>query len=690
MEERERTEPDLAASCGALDALPDPAYLIRRDGRLLYANEAACRFLDRDREALLAQPAAAIDLAFDPASWPLPGSSAVRALKSQHHAREARTFPVEIHLRWARVGGEELVCASVRDLSARVRQAAVLKGRNRVLAKLTTGAALSEVLRTLVESIEEVHRSMVCSVLLLDRESGRLIEGVAPSLPDFYNEAIEGLMIGPEVGSCGAAAHMGRRVIVADVMTHPSWEPFRELARQVGIRACWSEPILSVDKQVLGTFALYYREPRGPTPEELELMRTSADVAGILIQQKRTEEALEAAREAALESARLKSEFLANTSHEIRTPMTAILGFTEELIRRVPAGLEPSELIDHLGTVHRNAKHLLTIIDDILDLSRIEAGRLEIVQERCDVLALLSDVVTLLRPRAEEAGLELELILDRPLPETILSDATRIRQILINLIGNAIKFTERGWIRLSARLDEPARQLEIVVVDSGVGMGPEQLAMVFEAFRQGDSSTSRRFGGSGLGLAISRHLARALSGDLRVESKPREGSRFTLRVATGALEGVRRVAPSEIRGDEPPVVSTARELPGPLHGRVLLAEDGPDNRRLISMILARAGLAVDLAEDGRVACQRVAEAFQGGAPYDLILMDVQMPEMDGYEAIRELRSSGCTTPIVALTAHAMTGDRDRSLACGADDHATKPIRAASLLQLVADHLDKRI
>ena len=342
------------------------------------------------------------------------------------------------------------------------------------------------------------------------------------------------------------------------------------------------------------------------------------------------------ARRAAQEASRLKSEFLAHTSHEIRTPMTALVGYTELL---GDPDLSPAERAEGLATIRRNGEHLMTIVNDILDLSKIESGRMTIERMACSPFALVAEVAAVLRPRAAHDGLDVEVGYRSPLPETIETDPTRLRQILLNLVGNAIKFTPRGSVRLEVGPVEDTR-LCFEVIDTGIGLDAEQQARLFTAFSQADASTTRRFGGTGLGLAISKRLAGMLGGDLRVRSVPGEGSTFTLTIDVGSLAGVRLL-------DRPPDVPAAAErrepsahAPQALRGRILLAEDGLDARRLLARHLRAAGAEVETAENGLVACELALRAAEAGAPYDLILMDMQMPELDGYAAAARLRAAG--------------------------------------------------
>jgi signal transduction histidine kinase/CheY-like chemotaxis protein len=396
-------------------------------------------------------------------------------------------------------------------------------------------------------------------------------------------------------------------------------------------------------------------------------------------------------REKAEAASRAKSEFLANMSHEIRTPMTAILGFADTI---TDPTLTRADREAAAVTIRRNGEYLLAIINDILDISKIEAGAMTVERTPCSPHRLVEDVASMIRIRAEAKGLALRIHYVSPLPETLLTDQTRLRQILVNLLGNAIKFTEVGGVTLGVRLntaDAANPLLEFEVTDTGIGTTPEQAQRLFVTFGQADSSMARRYGGTGLGLVISRRLANMLGGDVTlVSSAPGEGSSFRATVATGALEGVRLL--DEPYREAAPVpgagVDAGAGTDGTLSARILLVEDGPDNQLLISRYLRRAGAEVTVAENGQVALERIDEAHATGAGFDCILMDMQMPVLDGYEATRRLRAQAYAGPIIALTAHAMPSDRTRCLEVGCDDYASKPVDRKLLIAKVRSLVER--
>jgi signal transduction histidine kinase/ActR/RegA family two-component response regulator/HPt (histidine-containing phosphotransfer) domain-containing protein len=373
-----------------------------------------------------------------------------------------------------------------------------------------------------------------------------------------------------------------------------------------------------------------------------------------------------------------KSEFLANMSHEIRTPLCGILGFAEVLRR---GGGSPQQRVDYLETIQSSGEHLLTLINDILDLSKIEAGRMECERVRCSPHEILSSVLSVLRVRAQEKDLALECIWTTKAPETIVTDPARLRQLLMNLTANAIKFTESGGVIIRAAVDatgpEPGFTCE--VEDTGIGIQPEHLERIFLPFDQADNSITRKYGGTGLGLTICRHIARELGGEVSVESRPGKGSIFRFTLETGALDGVpfssspfcEALSP----GPQDQQGSLAQQALPPV--RILLVEDGETNRELISLVLTEAGAAVVCAENGKEGVDAALTE-----PFDVILMDMQMPVMDGYTAARALRAAGFDRPIVALTAHAMRDDHDKCLAAGCSGYLSKPVQFGALLETV--------
>jgi signal transduction histidine kinase/ActR/RegA family two-component response regulator len=391
----------------------------------------------------------------------------------------------------------------------------------------------------------------------------------------------------------------------------------------------------------------------------------------------RAEEALRRANADLERATQAKSEFLATMSHEIRTPMNGVIGLSS-LLQGTPLSLQQQE---YVAAIQSSGDALLALINDILDLSKIEAGQLTLEQQPLDLRGLVGEVVSMFTAQARGKGLELCAQVDAAVPTALVGDALRLRQVLFNLVGNALKFTERGTVEVRVVVVEEGAEgmrLRIAVRDTGLGIAPEVQATLFEPFTQADASTTRRYGGTGLGLAIAKRLVEAMGGEIGVESVPGQGSTFwlTLRLARGEVARVTAGARA--------AAGSAGVVPAVGRGRVLVAEDNAINRLVAAGLLESLGCAVRTAETGWQAVEAV-----GRDHYDLVLMDVHMPEMDGFAATAAIRRqeqearTGRHLPIVALTADALAGDAEKSLAAGMDDHLTKPVtreRLAAVLE----------
>jgi PAS domain S-box-containing protein len=708
----------------------------------------------------------------------------------------------------------QVICTFI-DVSEAKRAERHDQFRTHALEMIAGGKPLSSVLEALVHGPEQLYPGMQCSILLLDSEGKHLEKGIAPSLPNFYSEALEGIAIGIGVGSCGTAAFTRKRVIVEDISTHPYWAPYKELAASAGLGACWSQPILAADGHVFGTFAIYHRDPHTPSEYDIHLIEQCAGLASIALEKdlaseklrrseahyrlltediqdvvwktdrnfiftyispsderlrgfsadevighhvlemfpeegqrvvrnimqqrieaqqrgiqlgsisfeaehlckdgrllwgevvskperdnsgaiigyhgitreiterKNTEAelkrhrehleelveqrtaALSIAKEAAEAANRAKSTFLANMSHELRTPMNAIIGMTGMALRHST----DAKLHDQLSKVTQASQHLLHVINDILDISKIEAERLNLEEANFVLASTLDSLSNLALPAALEKGLKLSLNIAPELASMPLKgDYLRLGQILLNLTSNAIKFTDEGSVTIDITASEESPEdilLRIAVRDTGIGISAEDQKRLFLAFEQSDNSTTRKYGGTGLGLAISKRLAAMMGGSIGVDSQPGSGSTFwftaRLKKAVGEFESAGRLSAAQAEKTLKTRYAGAR---------VLLAEDEPINQEVSRELLESVGLTVDLADDGVEAVELAKDRH-----YDLILLDLQMPRMNGIEASRAIRSlpGRENVPILALTANAFSEDRQECLDGGMNDHIGKPV-----------------
>lgn len=398
--------------------------------------------------------------------------------------------------------------------------------------------------------------------------------------------------------------------------------------------------------------------------------------------------ALEAAKQLSEQANELKSAFVANISHEIRTPLTAILGFTEQVIADMPSSKYQMDL---LARVLKSGKHLLALINDILDLSKIESNKLDLELEQIDVFDLFNDVISILSAQAAEKNLEFEFNQHYPLPRYIRTDATRLRQILLNLASNAIKFTEKGFIHIDLRYKQETDQIEVTVSDSGIGMSDEIQQRIFAPFVQADVSISRKFGGTGLGLVISKSLSNMLGGDIKVFSEEGKGSEFVVDFATSVdgqkfdniiIRSLVDLAQADLDKEKAKAKAPKRQRQvANLNGRVLIAEDVEDNQYLFGLLLKSVNVKYDIVENGQLAVEKALTE-----DFDLILMDMQMPIMGGLEATQLLRQAGIETPIYALTANVMKEDVDKHVNAGCNGTIAKPIEKTEFYKVLSKHL----
>ncbi len=645
----------------------DSVFLHDLDGRIVDVNRASCERLGYTREELLSLTVGDVDpdagrRGDQSGLWPDVVGGKTAVFETRHRRRDGNVFPVEVTLGLIEVRGVQFVLALARDITERNQAEESLRTSERKLSNAMSIARLGY----WEYDVDKDLFTFDDNFYAIFRTSAEQVGGYTMT-PARYAE----LFLLPD-----DAAIVGAETQAALTTTDP------QFSRQLEHRIRYADG-------EIGYIAVRYFIVKDDQGRTIKTYGANQDIT----EHKRAEEKLRIAKHRAEAASEAKSAFLANMSHEIRTPMTAILGFTDVLLDASGAGSASSERLEAAKTIKRNGEHLLELINGILDLSKIEAGKLSVERVPCSPSQLIADAASLMRVRAESTGVQLRIEYNGPIPQIIRTDPTRLRQILINILGNAFKFTELGTVRLITQLDAPRAAIEFDVVDTGVGMTRDQAANLFRPFTQADTSTTRRFGGTGLGLTISKRLAQLLGGDVSlVQTSPGKGSRFRITVATGPLDGVGMLTdPHAAAAFVPEEMTLAADSDTePLAGRrILLAEDGPDNQRLIAHFLRKAGAEVTLAQDGKQALDAALLARRRRAPFDVILMDMQMPVMDGYTATRQLRERDYSGAVIALTAHAMGQDRQKCLAAGCDDHAPKPVKRQELIEVVRRYLPAR-
>ncbi|WP_019528695.1 GAF domain-containing hybrid sensor histidine kinase/response regulator [Dasania marina] len=549
-----------------------------------------------------------------------------------------------------------------------------------LLSLLTSDKGLKESLRDLVLLIESEADGMLGSVLLMSPDSMHLLEGGAPSLPRFYNEAISGVTIGIGVGSCGSAAFTGERVIVENINTHPYWVDFKATALRANLQACWSQPIIKNDV-ILGTFALYYSQPQAPTEYHINLIEEAAGAAKVLIDKEFSYQLIDEKNNAlknANENAQWKSEFFANMSHEIRTPLNGIFGSLDLL---ADTALD-SQQEQWLKVINFSTSSLLRIINDILDVSKINGGKFSLENTVFNFHELLKSIAS--PYRLTSVGLvELVTVFEEHLPLWLESDPTRLQQILGNLLSNAFKFTSKGKVELSVSAlvqENGMANLLFEVKDTGIGINNDKIESIFRQYEQADSSTTRQFGGSGLGLFICKELVELFDGDIWVNSEPDIGSIFSIKLNLKIAE-------------QPLAIDYANELSSDFSGiHVLLVEDNSVNAKIMSVLLTSINVSLTTAVNGRQAVDTFCDVNNN---FDMIFMDCEMPILDGYEATRIIRAweennNRLRAPICALTAHAMGEHVDKCILSGMDYHLAKPVTKSSFRVMLGNIFKNQI
>ncbi len=695
----ERRRDHSASGLGGLGhALPEALLVVATDGTVQDANAPACRMLNTPLTSLqgrslsdftatardellgyLRECASSRQMVFGALKLDQGGDigdyrAEGAVLTPAAHGRSARVV-LRLRARHATSNRFRLLTDKIDELSKemvqRLRAEAILERQRLVLEMIAHGEPLEDTLDALIRGIEK-HAStgLAGSILLL--EDGRYLRDVAgPSLPHAYRRAIDGVEIGAEVGSCGTAAFRNEPVVVSDIEHDPLWKNYREVALAHGLRACWSTPINARDGQVLGTFALYYPQPKVPEAEDERLVtitqRTAAIAIEIKHEERRTQELIERERQARTEAEaanRDKDEFLAVISHELRNPLNAISGWLQVLSME---GIDAETQRRGFETIKRNAELQSKLISDTLDFARITSNRLNLNMGPVQLDQVVDNAVASMQPEAQAAGVELTSKCPQT-PVATRGDADRLQQVVSNLLSNAIRFTPPGG-RVDVTLAADGETARLEVADTGEGISPDFLPHVFERFRQSDASTSRRHGGLGLGLTVVRYIVDAHGGEVHAYSDGAgKGATFTVCLAllTEAVETI---------SAQPEATTDITAL------RVLVVDDEPDARDLLDTALSRFGARVTTAASAADALTQWAQAG-----YDVVVSDIAMPHSDGYAFIRKLRAgeqAGRRVPAIALTAHARDSDKAQAMEAGYDEHLAKPVDPRRLAQTIA-------
>ncbi|HEY7087732.1 MAG TPA: ATP-binding protein [Tepidisphaeraceae bacterium] len=549
----------------------------------------------------------------------------------------------------------------------------LLAGQTRILEMIALGDASEQILHAITELIDSMSPGLISSITVLEPDGQTLGKAISASLPREFVEAAGKLKIGPDVGSCGTAAFLKQRVIVQDIDSDSKWVTARDLARRHGLRACWSEPILSRDGQVLGTFAIYYPQPVGPTAEHIGLIETAAHLAGIAIQRQRSDDELRLARDAAEAASSSKDRFLAVVSHELRTPLAPVMAAVDLLENRSDL---PEQVRQDLATIRRNVELESYLIDDLLDLTRIARGKLNLRLAVVDVHAVIHEVVRICQSQLLSKNHDLQFDL-RARTSLVWADAGRLRQVFWNLLSNAIKFTHKqGKITFKTRLDGSGG-IVIELADTGIGIGADVMPRLFTAFEQGEAAEiSRQFGGLGLGLAISRALLEMQSGEITARSQgPDRGATFSVR-----LPLTDRTAPASPDPQAPAQLAHHGNGEAP---RILLVEDHADTLSVMLRLLESMGYPVTGAD-----CVEDAVTLAAQQAFDLLISDLGLPDGSGLDVLRRLKecNGGGSVPLksIALSGFGMEQDVRRSVEAGFDRHLTKPVDADALQRTIRE------
>lgn len=657
----------------AVDRSGDAIFWATEDSKIIYANESACRQLGYSKTELLEKHVYDIDPNFDEENWPEHWhelQNRQRFSNERIHLRKDEVeLPVEVNESLVKFGSREFNCVHARDISERKNDELKLQLQGQLLAQIAIGQSADSVMEHVCDQLQQLIRDTLCLAVHDDRR-----EAVASrwEVDAIVAETIRSRLSSRHEKIPANAVTVSRKIQIA------SWgEGFTDLDTK-GIETCWSCPIFWEEREI-GVLALFVKEDRGPNDFEESLITSAAAICGIAFSRQRSEMYLQVARDRAESANRAKSEFLANMSHEIRTPITAVIGYADLL--SVPKDRNERD-VKWAKQILKSAEHLKALLNDILDLSQVEAGELSIQRTDVELKPFLTEIVDMFEQRVREKLLAFHWKIQENVPKRIVADQTRLRQILTNLLSNAIKFTSVGQVELN--VSERSGEIVFEIKDSGIGISSGHLRQIFEPFRRVDGRPDAP-GGTGLGLAISERLAKLLNGRIDVTSTPGIGSRFTLTLPLQEAQGAEALQATSVRDNDVAI----RDLRGL---RILLVEDNPDNQQIFLHMLEAEGVVPCMANNGQEGLEMATSSKLD--QFDLILMDMQMPVMDGFSATREIRRRGIATPIVALTAYAMESDKQKCLDAGCDAFLTKPLVRSQLIacmtNLVADAQPKKV
>ena len=643
-----------------VEAASDGMVVADHEGKIFYANPVMYKLLGYSDGELVGKNVVDINLLLDELGYLAIFENAVKQgvppFETEHCRKDGTTISVEVSINAVVLHNQTFLFANVRDIRKRIERDREMRIHHLAVEATTNGVVISDPKlkdNPIIYANPGFLKMSGYSEEEVVGKNCRFLQG-----PDTEDHTVEEIKRSVSKGeSCRVTLLNYRKDKTKfwnDLQITPITDKDGNIVNYVGVQS-------DVTSQ---------REIRKQLEEAKQKVERVA--AKLLVSEKAAKQANVA-----------KSEFLANMSHELRTPMTSVLGFADVL----EGELEDPILREKVDTIKRNGEYLLSLLNDILDLSKIEAGKFEFASETVDLLKMIRGIKSLMDVRSHTEGIPLEFEFKTKIPKNITADSLRFRQILVNLISNALKFTDHGKVTIETELidevDDP--KLQIHVCDTGIGMSEGAVNRIFNPFSQADPKTARKYGGTGLGLSISKRLAEGMQAQLHVESKKGVGSRFTLSIP---------VTPEQIKNTVDPRVNsveikaTDSKFPT-IESPVLVVDDRRDIWRLSKYFLERCGASVSIAEDGRQALDCVEQAIADGQPFELILMDMQMPVMNGQKAVEELRRRGIDTPVIAMTADAMEGEKERCLAFGCNAYLSKPFDGLNLMHLCADILTSK-